>query len=165
MRRFRTNDANVQSQTKKMLMISGAVAFPATRPGQAILGFAGRRTLLAVEGIVMDPIGSIQRTNTMLNTYKRMGQAVALYESLSKFGDSYKSLASSSSSYQQNGDASDTLAFGDDIRKPNYPIRSTYKGTRRHRREIRQGEKPCPPGWRLAKVQGKWMCVRKHNRK
>ena len=157
MSRFRTNDANVGSQVKKMAGISVAVAVPATAPGRAILGFAGRRALLAVEGIVMDPIGTMQRTDRMLKTYKRIGQAVALYQSLSKIGDSYKSLASNSSSYQQNGGASGTTAVAGgpdsyDIFQEGYRKRSGTRG-------------PCQSGYVLKKVKGRWMCVRKHNRK
>ena len=159
MSRFRTNDANVGSQVKKMAGISVAVAFPATRPGQAILGFAGRRALLAVEGIVMDPIGTMQRTDRLLKTYKRIGQAVALYQSLSKIGDSYESLASSSSSYQQNGGASGTRQ-----RKPTMSQRALKRVIRQS--DVRLVEQHvCPPGYDLQKVKGRWMCVSGHNRK
>jgi hypothetical protein len=157
MSRFRTSDANVVSQTKKMAGISVAVAVPATAPGRAILGFAGRRALLAVEGIVMDPIGTMQRTDRLLKTYKRIGQAVALYQSLSNIGDRYKSLASSSSSYQQNGGAGDTSKrSGSSYPAPGYNELRARKS---------QGLSACEPGYVLKKVKGRWMCVRKHNRK
>jgi hypothetical protein len=166
MSRFRTNDANVGSQVKKMAGISVAVAVPATAPGRAILGFAGRRALLAVEGIVMDPVGTMQRTDRILKTYKRMGQAVALYQSLSNIGDSYKSLASSSSSYQQNGGAGDTRETPPIL--PNRTINRMIKTLRNsadRSRWKREGG-ACPPGYVLKKVKGRWMCVRiKHRRK
>ena len=159
MSRFRTSDANVVSQARKMAGISVAVAVPASRPGQAILGFAGRRALLAVEGIVMDPIGTMQRTDRILKTYKRMGQAVALYQSLSKFGDSYKSLASSSSSYQQNGGAGGTR-----MQQPSMSQAALKRVIRQS--DVRLAEQHvCPPGYDLKKVKGRWMCVSGHSRK
>ena len=163
MSRFRTNDANVGSQVKKMAGISVAVAVPATAPGRAILGFAGRRALLAVEGIVMDPVGTMQRTDRILKTYKRMGQAVALYQSLSNIGDSYKSLASSSSSYQQNGGAGGTSSKKGTTpmlsqKSINWTLRNGYS-------KAAITEHACGVGFDLKKIKGRWMCVPKHRRK
>ena len=159
MSRFRTNDANVESQVKKMAGISIAVAVPATAPGRAILGFAGRRALLAVEGIVMDPVGTMQRTDRLLKTYKRIGQAVGLYQSLSKIGDSYKSSSSSLSSYQQNGGGGDTpskaemaLAYGFLAHKvQKYATEASYP---------KHPAMRCRPGFVEKRVKGKLMCVR-----
>ena len=155
----RTYDHNVVSQTKKMLMITAVVAFPATAPGRAILGFAGRRALLAVEGIVMDPVGSMQRTNTLLKTYKRIGQAVSLYQSLSKIGDSYQSLSSSSSSYQQNGGGSDTPS------RAEVALALGYLGQQAHvfateKQYPKHPAMSCRPGFVEKRVNGKLMCVR-----
>ena len=159
MSRLRTNDANVESQVKKMLGLSVAVAFPATRPGKAILGFAGRRALLAVEGIVMDPIGSMQRTNALLNTYKRIGQAVALYESLSRIGDSYQSLSSSSSSYQQNGGGSDTPSRAEVALAIGFLGYKVHEfATEKH--YPKHPYVPCREGFVEKRVNGKLMCVR-----
>jgi hypothetical protein len=104
----------------------------------------------------MDPIGTMQRTDRLLKTYKRMGQAVGLYHSAIRFMN-YKSLASSSSSYQQNGGASGTPAGAGgpdsyDIPQEGYRKRSGIRG-------------PCQSGYVLQKVKGRWMCVRKHNLK
>ena len=162
MSRFRTRDETVISQSKRMAGISLAVAFPATRPGQLVLGHVGRRALLAVEGIVMDPIGTMQRTDRLLKTYKRMGQVVGLYHSAIRFRD-YKSLASSSSSYQQNGGASGTR--GPDMVSPAMSQAGIERKIK-HNVVSPWMLSQCPTGYELKKVKGRWMCVRiKHRRK
>ena len=158
MSRFRTRDETVISQSKRMAGITLAAAVPATRPGQLVVGHVFRRSLLAIEGIIMDPIGTMQRTDKLLKTYKRAGQAVGLYHSAIRFLN-YKSLASSSSSYQQNGGASGTRSISPTMSQ------ATVKRAIRDS-DVRLVEQHvCPPGYDLQKVKGRWMCVRKHNRK
>ena len=67
--------------------------------------------------------------------------------------DLYKSPASSSSSYQQNGGAGgneDVTRY--DIPQHGYRKKSGSRG-------------PCSPGYHLEKVKGKWMCVRESSKK
>ena len=158
MSRFRTRDETVVSQSKRMGLVVLSVAAPMSTPGRAVAGHVGRRALLAVEGIVMDPIGTTQRTNQLLRTYRRVGQAVALYRSLLEISD-YESTASSSSSYQQNGGADDTpssvetaLAFGYLGHKAfEFATEKSYP---------KHPAMPCRPGFVEKKVDGKLVCVR-----
>jgi len=79
--------------------------------------------------------------------------------------DTYKSLASSSSSYQQNGGASGTQETPPIL--PNRTINRMIKNLRNtadRSRWKREGG-ACPPGYVLKKVKGRWMCVRSSTHK
>lgn len=162
MRRFRTNDANVGKQTKKMVAISIAVAIPATAPGRALLGYAGRQVLVSINKVMMDPIGSMRRTDQLFKTYKRVGQAAALYQSLSKFRD-YESSSSSTSSYQQYGGG------GDNPTLPEAALALGYLGHQAiqmatEKSYPRHPAMPCRPGFVEKRVEGKLMCVRQQRK-
>lgn len=165
MRRFRTRDDTVRSQAKKMAALSAVVALPATAPGRALLGYAGRSTLRAAEGILSDPLGSMQRTDRILKSYRLAGKAAAAYKGLSRFMEVKQSPSSSTSSYQQYGGGGDTPSITETALGVGYLVHQAH-GFMTEKSYPKHPAMPCRPGFVEKRIKGKLMCVRvKHKRK
>ncbi len=139
-----------------------AAAFPYTRVGQAVIGYVGRRMLVATGNILADPHRAMayqRRGRFALDMVARAEGLRQVYHSYRDIHD-YQSSGRSSQSYQQSGSPGGTPKQGPKPKKNTWLGYTRRKGDQIARPNWKSSTR-CKKGWTLRRMSdGKYMCVK-----
>ena len=137
-------------------LLYAAWMFPMTRMGSAVTGWLARqgaKRIVPPSGLSLVKTGLL--TNTPAGAIYQMGKGT-VYRVLGHKMDIYNPLSQSSEgsspSYQQNGSSGGTLKK---VVKPSVP-QTTIKAMGMGR----VSKRACPPGYKLVRRKGKFICLR-----